>query len=527
MARLLPFPTFGGKQGIAGVTPINIPQARPSFPTARGPVRRAPEPTTKERIAGILPLIVSGVANRFRNRRQDMSLDDYLKSIGADPNNLSKEEQAQVAAFTAFGPQQDVGGLRGSDIFNLVAASQMGRGAPDYVRTALNIRSAENERKRLINQQRGELIEKFLEDPEYEYATLINVKAAQNNQNPYVVGRILKGEATAEVMQPDGSFKFAGPDYIVKTGVGDVDIPESPNVKLMADIYDPIYEKEKTATGLISIYTPLREQLMSLGPEDITPGTVTSAMAGLVNQGVIEFNNISKIVGGNIFASDADVAAGTAGMTGDRAGLGTASKGLYNDLSKGDVSTDSQSFKEFETMIEGETGKSLNEILGDTVYNDVRLRSRFLQLAYVAAAINGQTGRTLSDKDLAYHIQIVGLGQTSDPKVLIRNLDSFVNDSINAIDNDVKLAISQNFPKIAPQLDDTYVQSHLADFYAPNTPNVYSRTLDGYTFRDFGTRRPGLGIASFTQTVPSATLNMNTTFDYDDAIRSIDNKNKL
>jgi hypothetical protein len=447
-----------------------------------------------------------------------MSLDDYLKSIGADPNNLSKEEQAQVAAFTAFGPQQDVGGLRGSDIFNLVAASQMGRGAPDYVRTALNIRSAENERKRLINQQRGELIEKFLEDPEYEYATLINVKAAQNNQNPYVVGRILKGEATAEVMQPDGSFKFAGPDYIVKTGVGDVDIPESPNVKLMADIYDPIYEKEKTATGLISIYTPLREQLMSLGPEDITPGTVTSAMAGLVNQGVIEFNNISKIVGGNIFASDADVAAGTAGMTGDRAGLGTASKGLYNDLSKGDVSTDSQSFKEFETMIEGETGKSLNEILGDTVYNDVRLRSRFLQLAYVAAAINGQTGRTLSDKDLAYHIQIVGLGQTSDPKVLIRNLDSFVNDSINAIDNDVKLAISQNFPKIAPQLDDTYVQSHLADFYAPNTPNVYSRTLDGYTFRDFGTRRPGLGIASFTQTVPSATLNMNTTFDYDEAL---------
>ncbi|HCT54707.1 MAG TPA: hypothetical protein DF712_19865, partial [Balneola sp.] len=85
-----------------------------------------------------------------------------------------------------------------------------------------------------------------------------------------------------------------------------------------------------------------------------------------------------------------------------------ASKGLYNDLSKGDVSTDSQSFKEFETMIEGETGKSLNEILGDTVYNDVRLRSRFLQLAYVAAAINGQTGRTLSDKDVANFLEQVG-----------------------------------------------------------------------------------------------------------------------
>ena len=518
MARLLPFPTFGGKQGIAGVMPIQLPQARPSFPTARGPVRRAPEPTTKEKLAGILPLLVSGVANRFRNRQPEMSVDEYIQSIGADPSDLSKEEQAQVAAFTAFGPQQDVGGLRGSDIFNLVAASQMGRGAPDYVRSALSIRGAENERRRLINQQRGQLIENFLKDPTYDYATLINVKSAQNNQNPFVVGRENTNTGELELLQPDGTYTLAGDNYIKRTGTANIEIPESPNVKLMADIYDPIYEKEKTATGLISIYTPLREQLTSLGPDDITPGTVTSAMAGFVNQGVIEFNNISKIVGGNIFANDADVAAGTAGMTGDRAGLGTASKGLYNDLSKGDVSTDSQSFKEFETMIEGETGKSLNEILGDTVYNDVRLRSRFLQLAYVAAAINGQTGRTLSDKDLAYHIQIVGLGQTSDPKVLIRNLDSFVNDSINAIDNDVKLAISQNFPKIAPQLDDTYVQSHLADFYAPNTPNVYSRTLDGYTFRDFGTRRPGLGIASFTQTVPSATLNMNTTFDYDEAL---------
>ena len=148
-------------------------------------------------------------------------------------------------------------------------------------------------------------------------------------------------------------------------------------------------------------------------------------------------------------------------------------------------------------MIQQETGKSFKDILGDTVYNDVRLRSRFLQLAYVAAAVNGQTGRTLSDKDLAYHIQIVGLGQTSDPKVLVKNLKSFVTDSVNGVDNEVKLAIQQNFPKLSSSLDDTYVQTHLKDFYAPNQENVYSMAIQDYTFRPFNIRRPGFGLENY------------------------------
>ena len=169
-------------------------------------------------------------------------------------------------------------------------------------------------------------------------------------------------------------------------------------------------------------------------------------------------------------------------------------------------------------MVKQESGKSLRDILGDVVYNDVRLRSRFLQLAYVAAAVNGQTGRTLSDKDLAYHIQIVGLGQTSDPKVLIRNLDSFVGDSINGIDDDVRLAISQNFPKISQELDDTYVQSHLIDFYAPNTPNVYANTLDAYTFRPFEQRRPGLQLEGIIDSQQTSTISNNQGFDYEEEV---------
>jgi hypothetical protein len=510
--RGLAFPTFGGQKGFGGVTPIQIPQVRTSFPTARGPVRRAPEPTTKEKLAGILPLLVQGGFNFFQNRQPKMSVSDYVKSIGADPKNLSKEEEAQIQAFTAFGPEQKVGGLQGSDIFNLVAASQMGRGAPAYVQSALNIRSSENERKRLINKERSELIKNYLKPPTYTYATAIDVNAAQNDVNPFIQARTNDDTAELEILGPNG-FQIAGPGYIVRTGTGNITIPKSPNVTLMADIFDPIYEKEKTATGLLSIYKPLRTQLEGLTEADITPGTLTSAFAGFVNQGVIEFNNINKFMTGNIFASDAEVKSGTAGNNG-RAGLGTVSKGLYGQLQKGDVKEDNEEFKNFENMIQQETGKTVRDILGDVVYNDVRLRSRFLQLAYVAAAVNGQTGRTLSDKDLAYHIEIVGLGQTSDPRVLIRNLDSFVGDSINGIDDDVRLAISQNFPKISQELDDTYVQSHLSDFYAPNTANVYANTLDGYTFRPFEVRRPGLGISGLIDSQQTSTID-NKTFNYE------------
>tara|TARA_R100001460_G_scaffold401_2_gene1945 strand:- start:227 stop:1810 length:1584 start_codon:yes stop_codon:yes gene_type:complete len=515
--RGLAFPTFGAKQGTGGVTPVQIPQVRTAFPTARGPVRRAPEPTTTEKVAGILPLLLQGGVNFFRGRQPQMTVPEYIKSIGADPEDLSREEQAQIAAFTAFGPQQDVGGFKGQDLLSAVVASQMGRGAPEFIRSTLNVRTADNQRKRLINQQRGELIENFLKPPTYDYATLIDVNAAQNDVNPFVAGRKNNKTGELEILNPDGSFKLAGDDYIQRTGTGNITIPKSPNVTLMADIFDPIYEKEKTATGLLSIYKPLRAQLAGFTEDDIVPGTLTSAFAGLVNQGVIEFNNINKFMKGSIFAGDADIQSGTAGNDG-RAGLGTVSKGLYTQLQKGEVSTDNQEFKNFENMIKQETGKSVRDILGDVVYNDVRLRSRFLQLAYVAAAVNGQTGRTLSDKDLAYHIEIVGLGQTSDPRVLIRNLDSFVGDSINGIDDDVRLAIAQNFPKISSELEDTYVQSHLNDFYAPNTPNVYANTLEGYTFRPFEVRRPGLQISGILDSQQSSTID-NKTFNYDEFLQ--------
>ena len=63
-----------------------------------------------------------------------------------------------------------------------------------------------------------------------------------------------------------------------------------------------------------------------------------------------------------------------------------------------------------------------------------------LQLAYRAAASAGQTGRTLSDKDLAFFLQIVGYGQSQDPEVIAKQLYSFGNVLIN----DYNLGMADN-----------------------------------------------------------------------------------
>ena len=146
--------------------------------------------------------------------------------------------------------------------------------------------------------------------------------------------------------------------------------------------------------------------------------------------------------------------------------------------------------------------------MGDVVYDDVTLRSQMLSMAYTAAGVNGQTGRTLSDKDLAYHLQIVGFNQTSNPDVLVKNIQRFVGDAVQKVDGEAKLAIQQNWYKL--KLDDSYVQSALKQYYEPPTSSVdlkdpsnpynfiYPEDFGQYKFRDLGTRYKDIGFDEFT-----------------------------
>lgn len=74
----------------------------------------------------------------------------------------------------------------------------------------------------------------------------------------------------------------------------------------------------------------------------------------------------------------------------------------------------------------------LSEDITDVASDRVILKALQIQMAYMAAATAGQTGRTLSDKDLAFFLQAIGFGASSNPKVIKKAMASFIGDMVMA-----------------------------------------------------------------------------------------------
>jgi len=72
--------------------------------------------------------------------------------------------------------------------------------------------------------------------------------------------------------------------------------------------------------------------------------------------------------------------------------------------------------------------------------NRLKLIAAQLQMAYMAAAASGQTGRTLSDRDLAFFLQIVGFDIASDAQAVANTAMSFLDKTINRFDSKAKLS---------------------------------------------------------------------------------------
>lgn len=75
-----------------------------------------------------------------------------------------------------------------------------------------------------------------------------------------------------------------------------------------------------------------------------------------------------------------------------------------------------------------------------------RVLAAQLQLAYRAAATAGQTGRTLSDKDLANFLQIVGYGGAQNAQTIKEQLYDFTNSVVREFDSDTRIFNWQTNP---------------------------------------------------------------------------------
>jgi len=150
---LNPFPQFGGQQS-PGVTPVKLAPAAVRFPTARRQApRRSVEPTTKEKLAPLAPFLVGGIMDMFQGKPETLTDEQYLQNLGADPENITDVEQASLDAYKLFGPRAEANTFGLDEIANIVASSQMGRGAKDYASTYMAMRKADATKNAQTEQQ--------------------------------------------------------------------------------------------------------------------------------------------------------------------------------------------------------------------------------------------------------------------------------------------------------------------------------------------------------------------------------------
>jgi flagellar hook-basal body complex protein FliE len=503
----LPFPTFGGPKEGLGITPVKLAPTQMRFPTARGPVRRTPEPELKETLAPLLPIAVEGIMGLFKGKPETMTDAQYLESIGglSEGTNLddvlsNQRKMAQLDAYRQFGEPEEKDRFGMDEIINMIIGSQMGRGAKDYAATSLAI-DKQKETSRLSKEtSRAAFLKEALKDVNnLQYKTFEDVDKARLGISDYRSGFVdPRGESY--VMNDDKS----GYTNIRELEGNWIEQKYKPTQSLATQLKDPRLvdlskkdgELNAKDTALLGTMTLTNEMVRMLdkGIADPTqnPLTTVTSIGNFLNSATANANQVLSYMGGGdvlrAFANADDIQNGVAGSDG-REGSGQLAKQLYQAIQSGD---DKQMIAAMEAFEKGNPEISFRASLGDMAYNNVRTRATMLQLAYAAAAANGQTGRTLSDKDLAFHLQMVGFGATQDAQTAKDNILGFVDTLIRQTDNVVMGTISENRIRAGQYpLDDKMFTSILAGYWdapigADGDPDFSN--MDNVTFRNFYSR---------------------------------------
>ena len=486
--------------GGGGITTVKMNPAQVRFPTARRQApRRSVEPTTKEKFAPLAPFLVGGIMDMFQGKPETLTDEQYLQNLGADPKNISDVEQASLDAYKLYGPRAEANTFGLDEIANIVASSQMGRGAKDYASTYMAMRKADATKDARTETARSAFIKNQLDNGTAAFLNLQDSDAARTGVVDIRPGFVQSKGPQAGVAfindpeHPDADengFRPAGPNWVdpskLDSGKGSaVDIFKNPNYTELRETNKKLTARDQAVTSMLNVSNSTIEMLQE-GINDPTKAgaTTVAALANIANSALVNFDVIATAAGGDAgiegyFSSNE--------KGGNLLGTGDNALKLYNAIKSGDENKINQATADFENA----TGTDIRQILGETAYANVATRANFLQLAYMAAAANGQTGRTLSDKDLAYHLQIVGFGSTQDPKVLNDNLLRFGDQLVRGLDAETQVALPTNGMSRYDILDPKF-QSVVSMYYNPMVkPDAEGKDTaqwldyDTYTYKPF------------------------------------------
>ena len=424
--------------GGGGITTIKMNPAQVRFPTSRRPApqRRPLEPTNVEKFAPLAPLLMEGIFSAFKKEPERLTNEQYLQSIGADPQDPTKLEQTQLDAYNLYGPRAEPNTFGMDEIANIVAAGLSGRGAKDYANTYLNLRKAKGASDARTETARSSYISTQM-TPRNQSVLLMDTLAAESGDtgNMYFMGQF----------DPDGTFQYLNPETQEFENVADSgkNLIQAKSFLEGTDA-NPFLDKarkaaldeytttiatltaQQTATsnslGLINEFV----DMVDANPNAPSPLSLITRAVNIGNDAMQNFTDFGTIAGDknldNYWADQADVDAEIGGSDG-REGTGQGAKKLYYAWQTGDPKQLEQAFRDFEEANADYLDQiGFREQFREIAFSGTKADRILLALAYQFASANGQTGRTLSDKDLAYHLKIVGFGATQDVKNLRRNL---------------------------------------------------------------------------------------------------------
>ena len=514
----LPFPTFnaGGEKGV--IPQLNLRPAPINFPRAGGGGGSRSKGVNPAAYfaPGLLSLLGDRILPKPDVKQRQPTGDARIDRATAQADRIYGAEREAPTLFQELLPM---------GIDALAAAGFGDEGGTQYAQTAINRRIANRTAERKLADDKRQFIKEQLAPESAQSRTMIDAEKIKVGVADTRRGFFLPKEQRFKVFDPKNpKANEDGFAYASDVGKGswlDVDQTggDSRDLSFLKDPqYEALFEFSKTQkeqdSALLSTFDAVNNVVKELDKAIENPklNSATTISNGLRFVDDL-YANLDQVFSDrgyeNVFPQT------------DDENSGKASQDLWLSLKGGSESEIDRATKALENRLNIDL--SSREYLGSLAYSNIRLRSQMLSLAYAAAASAGQTGRTLSDKDLAFFLQQVGFGASQNALALKENLLQFVDGVQRKNDDRIPVFIPQRQLR-QYDLTNTIVQSTLGEYYIPSkneqgednwidfpsysTRNFDMRYKDVETYKKFKTHKRGVfdGTPDSTQTEEESIL---------------------
>jgi len=476
---LSPFPTIGGgNQGVSGVAPVEITPTRVNFPTAR---TRTPAPEPDKLSAGekYLPgiLSIAGLIDNAVSRNKYKVTPESFAKEQERINKLKKEglisdevAEAELKAFAIYGPDRDTSGVDTMTVLGSLGTLFSGRMSG----TTASITNQFLNKKHTVNQSINTSKNQFKKESlkkDFKQTNLLNYENLDVDKKPEIVmGITAENDFGTDYYVPTSAFSpnnpifenqkpvnlggkeyFANPDGWVNYSASMAESLKADSaynfhgkddnpVKVLRKLTDEMEVQDAATVKLINLSSAILTEIDNQIESKASGSTTVATLGNFFNEVRVNFDQFfNDEYQAKMFSKGKD-----GGISDATRGSGVASEQLFKNLKTLDESSPTYA-EDLQNMVSNfieqadidKPQKSfLTNNLQELARNKAMLASGFLNIAYYAAATAGQTGRTLSDKDLANFFRIIGGAGTQDIEVQHDVLLKFINSVVEARDDE-------------------------------------------------------------------------------------------